>query len=398
MTVKLRKIRGKNPVLRFFFRIITGCKHRRLQNISVSSFCKTMGIQIVIEAKEQNRTVFVPEIVFSTRPQEQVEFLTPSIFSTVLPDSIITGENNHLVIGNYCLNERFDFPQANEIDFCHGSKCLYHDNQNSLVEIDAHCKEIKEGIPLYGEASLNYYHWLFDICGSIVYVNRHPELKRVPLLVDQATYERPTFMELLKCVDYYEHPIMVLKRNKTYLVRKLFYFSPCSFGSVYSKTSSNHKTESISINYTKNKDVINLYRSIINKNTEGSAYGTKLFITRGDRKRLSNEDEAFSIAKKFGFERIRPERLSLSQQISAFSNADYVIAEYGAGCTNVLWGKEKSLFLVLTPKSRIDYFFSTIAYECKVQYSVFLTEGYDQALQHHVELDKFDDYLSSLFK
>ena len=66
----------------------------------------------------------------------------------------------------------------------------------------------------------------------------------------------------------------------------------------------------------------------------------RIFVSRNtllNRKRLANEDELLPVIESYGFNVVRPERLSLAQQVSAFSKARMVLGAHGAGLANLLF-------------------------------------------------------------
>jgi capsular polysaccharide biosynthesis protein len=75
----------------------------------------------------------------------------------------------------------------------------------------------------------------------------------------------------------------------------------------------------------------------------------KVFVSRAATvvKRLMNEDQLVPIIEGFGFCVVRPEELSLAQQVRTFSRAKAVIGAYGAGLTNILFSPSSSLLMEL---------------------------------------------------
>ena len=64
----------------------------------------------------------------------------------------------------------------------------------------------------------------------------------------------------------------------------------------------------------------------------------KIFISRAKMKsRQFNEDEVFSILKKYGFEKVFPELLSFEDQMALFSSVKYIVAGSGAALSNLLF-------------------------------------------------------------
>ena len=75
----------------------------------------------------------------------------------------------------------------------------------------------------------------------------------------------------------------------------------------------------------------------------------KIYISRSGAafKRLINEEQLMGVIEGFGFSVVRPEKLSLAQQVRTFSKAKVVLAAHGAGMTNMLFAPIPSMLLEL---------------------------------------------------
>ena len=74
----------------------------------------------------------------------------------------------------------------------------------------------------------------------------------------------------------------------------------------------------------------------------------KLFIDRSDSKyshcKIINNDDLIKFLKKEKFEIIKPENISLNEQIKKFNSAKTIIGAHGAGLTNIVFSKKADLF------------------------------------------------------
>jgi capsular polysaccharide biosynthesis protein len=83
------------------------------------------------------------------------------------------------------------------------------------------------------------------------------------------------------------------------------------------------------------RDVFHLLKKqLVKKNDTGPR---KLFISRADtsNRKIVNEDDVAKALTSRGFDVMTLSNLSLSEQISLFSNAEVVIGQHGAGLTNI---------------------------------------------------------------
>ena len=78
-----------------------------------------------------------------------------------------------------------------------------------------------------------------------------------------------------------------------------------------------------------------LHSRVINK----SSLPKRIYISRAKAscRRVINEVEVINFLKKFGFEQITLESLSVSEQAALFSSAQVVVAPHGAGLSNVVF-------------------------------------------------------------
>jgi hypothetical protein len=92
--------------------------------------------------------------------------------------------------------------------------------------------------------------------------------------------------------------------------------------------------------------------------------GDKLYISRkkSAKRKVMNEDELESTLRKYGFDCICNEDFDFDEQVSLFSNAQYVVSIHGAGLTNMLFMKEESSVLELHKKRTNDYDWHSFAF------------------------------------
>jgi capsular polysaccharide biosynthesis protein len=76
----------------------------------------------------------------------------------------------------------------------------------------------------------------------------------------------------------------------------------------------------------------------------------RLFVSRRDsaRRNLLNEDAIFSVLEPLGFERVVPGKMSVAEQIAAFSGARVIVAAHGAALTNMVFAPPGATIVELT--------------------------------------------------
>lgn len=77
--------------------------------------------------------------------------------------------------------------------------------------------------------------------------------------------------------------------------------------------------------------------------------GRKLYLSRGatGRRRVANEQAVIDLLRPLGYEVVRPEQLSVAQQVELFAQASHIIGPTGAAMTNMIYaapGAEVTVF------------------------------------------------------
>ena len=369
---------------------------------SVVHYQRENNNEIVILEDSAKSTVFIPPVFNLSKDCKTITVETPNIYYSRLFDSVVFGSNNSILVSNYCLNDKIFLPTNRFHSFVNGSCISFDlDNMKCCFVLNKHSKVIEEGINMFGEASLNYYHWMMDILGRIFYINKYPELKNVPLLVDQEAVSHQTYAEALNFLDDFGHPIVILKPNESYVVKKLHYFSPITFSGVYPLPYNERVNTGNLLKYAKDKNVISFlrHRGLKYAENTSSPVGGKLFIRRnGVQNRLINEDNISSIAKKYGFELFNPGNYSLKQQIAAFRDADIIIGDEGAAFTNSVFASPNAIIAIIIPSKWNNYVFSTIASDAGVR-CIYLDASLineNESREHLLDEKYFESFLKSM--
>jgi len=100
----------------------------------------------------------------------------------------------------------------------------------------------------------------------------------------------------------------------------------------------------------------------------------RVFISRANarRRKLTNEKEVTDYIEALGFEIVQAEKLNFSQQVELFSGCSIILAQHGAGLTNILFAPSHSKVLEIhgPEVTRVHYWMMTRAldldYDCFV--------------------------------
>lgn len=64
---------------------------------------------------------------------------------------------------------------------------------------------------------------------------------------------------------------------------------------------------------------------------------TRLYISRTKYRKLTNEKELYGALKRLGFKKIKPESLSLDEQVRLFQSAELIVSPHGAALANLVF-------------------------------------------------------------
>tara|TARA_B100000686_G_C16763504_1_gene960293 strand:+ start:470 stop:2200 length:1731 start_codon:yes stop_codon:yes gene_type:complete len=194
--------------------------------------------------------------------------------------------------------------------------------------------------------SSNYYHWILDYMPRLGLVNTPIIDKETKLIVNS---EMASFQ--LECID-----ILGIDKNRlvpvpdsTEVKCDELFVTPIPV-----RGQSLHGT---AISWL--QDVFATEALLRSK-----AHGVKrLYVSRADAalRRVVNETSVIEALLPYGFKVVQPEKLSVAEQVSVFSEAEIIIAPHGAALTNVVFAPRGAIVVELSGGQRVvPRFFSRL--------------------------------------
>lgn len=91
----------------------------------------------------------------------------------------------------------------------------------------------------------------------------------------------------------------------------------------------------------------------------GAAAGPRLYLSRAGaaHRRLANESDVIDLLGGYGFSVVRPEELSVAQQIRRFRDAEAVVGPHGGGLANLVFCSPPCRVIELFPAANIDVYY-----------------------------------------
>lgn len=148
-------------------------------------------------------------------------------------------------------------------------------------------------------------------------------------------------------------------------------------------------------------DVLCLRRHIFKKVSLVKNTGERIYISRSCRRNIINENELIALLKTFDFTIIEDKPRSISEQISIYYNASFIIGPHGASFSNVIWCQPGTHLMELFSPNYTPDFFLFLATVMEMTYSAYY-EGtkstsvtYTQGLVEdiYVSIPKLESYL-----
>lgn len=170
----------------------------------------------------------------------------------------------------------------------------------------------------------NYWHFLHDLLGEVALALQHTPAN-TPFLISSNLSAKTFFKQALT-----QSPLLAsfkwIVRDKTYYRAKKAWF--------------------VQTMPNANEQFFNVQKLLQVPNSNNS--NRKVFLTRSPSRIrfLKNSMEIETIAKKYNFEVVDTDKLSLAEQIALFSQTKWLIGIHGAGLTNLIYRQNAALKLL----------------------------------------------------
>lgn len=189
--------------------------------------------------------------------------------------------------------------------------------------------KLKTAIPLY-YGGKNYWHFHNDILGQLGLADAAGLGLDTPILVSEKLYKMSFFQEILTLSPSLRARNWVVQgEGVNAQLEEAHFFN----------TFANHR---------ENFDRVLDYIDFQDKLRQEPAGSRRIFVGRKrDRGRsISNLNEVLEVLKKYDFDYVECEELSVRQQIDIFQHAEYVVGVHGAALTNIIYRRDRPMKLL----------------------------------------------------
>lgn len=277
----------------------------------------------------------------------------PEIFVTTVTNTTVTGASNFVhtnqaIIGHNLFHISHDYTSEE----LHGR--LYINARKHLITRLSSIKTdvtIGQGVLFTDAVSTNYAHFMTELLPKVfTYTQANPD-KTTPLIIDCELHIN--LMQALEMVIGSEMRLIGLEKGEPLQVKSLKVVSACGYVPFDRRPRTNHFSDHSQGVFSPAallgmRDLIKSKTAKLIPSKNVGVTHKKIWIKRNSTYRNvsnANEIEAALIAR--GFTVVEPEKLSFTEQVSIFGNADIVVGATGAALANLIFCKPETKVIIL---------------------------------------------------
>lgn len=357
-----KSVSNRMKVIRFKLR------HKQLKKLSLEN----LSYYIVLEKNTKECASVSPNY----KNQDQCKLNYPivdinlykleNVFCNINSASFVTEDIKSIYI------EEFPYINCEQANYKSGF-LIKHDSNFAYVKNIKKDKvrKIKSAFFLGGNGSFNFYHWMIEIIPKLLYLNNELLIDNDidTIVVDSCVKEVTNYKWLLdKCMSHLSNiNITYVSSNEVLYIENLFFLNTFNQTVFNLNTIKNYYDIHTIYNSSSLKKLCSRLLEFTEENK--TPYYSKVFLLRDEatvskyNRRSYNQDEIFSFFQQEGFIGIHPDKLTLSEQMSLFKDADFVVGASGAAWSNMIFAKNMTMAISWIPK-QYKFFdtYSTLAY------------------------------------
>ncbi|WP_407534781.1 glycosyltransferase family 61 protein [Elizabethkingia miricola] len=321
-----------------------------------ADFCQTT---IALEKSRINKT-YLPQTLGT--PKKTIEHSKKEIYAYHLKDIIAIGNSTFFMLPNknVIYYEKLH-DDSRDIYLYNDSNIYFHSHSLAKIKNFPFYEHPDDALYLGGLFTSNYYHFLIEILSKTEYIRQIPNGSSLTIVLDSSIQENKN-LKYLADIFLKNYKIVYLKKDLYYSFKNLWFINNpnptipnITEGSKYEAGFT--KLSPSSIKYLR-KICLEAYdeTQIFIKPIK------RVFIARKSGFRRYNESDLLKVAKKYEFQAVYFEDLSINEQIFIMQNADYILGASGAAWTNLLFALSQSKGLTWLGSVWGDFsVFSTLA-------------------------------------
>lgn len=288
----------------------------------------------------------------------------PPIEAYCFENAVVDAQSNHLLLDGD--DGKLDTVAVPDVNIAFADRYLWHGRCLVMQQEKMYWSRVsptvtyERGIALFGDGSANWFHWIIEFLPAAMLAEKLPaEFADYPLLVPIECKTIDSFKDALQ-IFADEREIIYLEHEQICSVKHLVRIDPIAFGPFDLQPDIWVEPT----DYYQNEDLLRTYAdrlcaALLPSPPEQTR---RIFLQRGGGRRSYNEDECCEIARRYGLEPVRPEKLTLSEQAALFRSAKLIVGASGAAWTNMIFSGEGGAALSWLPANSAGFSsYSTLA-------------------------------------
>ncbi|MCW8090344.1 glycosyltransferase family 61 protein [Alteromonas sp. ASW11-130] len=274
---------------------------------------------------------------FIDRPQVFSEVIIPEVAAYRFKQAQLSLNSRAFAIANEKLViEKVHTVSKKLAKYSKGHVVHHFEDKRALIKTSV-SRIVDKGILINGYYDLNYYHWIVEILPQLEYLKELDEIfANYPLIISHMAFKIESVREMLSLFNL-PNPIIEITSLESLRVNDLLIINspnrccPAILGAAWSLPEYIYYRRD-SLFYMRDLVLGRLDKSCITK-------VKRIFLAPSLKHRYYNQEEIFALFDRYGFKKVNPEKMSISEQASIFSQADYIVGPTGATWTNLLFAK-----------------------------------------------------------
>lgn len=217
-----------------------------------------------------------------------------------------------------------------------GRGTIYEDNMEYEIEPKICTNVCSDPVFYFVYNNANYFHWIYD---TIPYLysffklkNEYPDLKLLMSPAIDETDLYPFIYESLELLGLVKQDIIFLNTNTLY--EKVYVGSSLTHNRMSNDPPHKGVYGVLNIMDSSPSDKKRVY---ISRRTWTQPKSENIGTDYTQKRKCVNEDEVVELFKKYGYEEIFCENLSMKEKIGLFKNADFIAGPIGGGLSNTIF-------------------------------------------------------------
>ncbi len=223
---------------------------------------------------------------------------------------------------------------------------------------------------LSGLAGHVYYHWMFDILPRLELIKRSGiELESIDWFIVN-NFDRPFQKETLNFLGIPTAKILASDRHSHIQATELIVPSFPGY-----------------LDWVPDGTIKFLRQTFLSKVSLARVnYSKRIYISRARAKsrHVINESEVLDLIKKYGFQTVFLEEMSVLEQVAVFANAEVIIAPHGSGLTNIVFCSPHTKIIELFSPHYVRTDYWAIGQQLQLEHYYSIGEVFDCATLRHL--------------